>query len=203
VTQRLRDQGTDRPGPPSRQIPGGVSSKLDAPGEEASLTVEPGFALRIASIVPFLLVTLLGIVALMGWFLVVFLGGGGRDPIEVLVASGTVRHTLPQVAQAIGLGIPVLGITLLSMWAAMHGLARSSGRLFWRVTEFVFSLLTAVLLLVAVTKPDFVTQLGVSGRQWFVAFGILGYTLVVCRLRERMWVKASDDDGSEEVCSIP
>lgn len=197
MTDRPPDEDADRPKMPARRIPGELGWKLDAQGQETSVSVEPGFAFRLASIAPFLLVTLFGIVALIGWFVIILLGGGVRDPIWVYIGSDSLRHTLPQVALAVGLGLSVVAVTLLAMWAAMHGLDRSSGRMFWRGAQLVFSLLTLGLLLLSVARPEILRELGVSSRESLLAFVILGYALLMCRLRERRLGDEVDEDADE------
>jgi len=197
VTQPTPDQDAKRPKMPGRRVPGELGWKLDEQGNEVSVTVEPGLPLRLLSIVPFLLVSVTGIVALIGWLVIVVVGGGVREPIWTWIARTPARDAVPQVALAVGLGIAVLGILLLSMWAAMHGFARSAGRLFWRVAEAVFSLAAVVLLIATVTKPGILADLGLSNSDWFFVFGLLGYSLVVCRLRERRSESVSEEEARE------
>jgi len=182
---------------PGRRVPGELGWKLDEQGNEVSVTVEPGLPLRLLSIVPFLLVAVTGVVALIGWIVIVVLGGGVREPIWTWIAHTPARDAVPQVALAVGLGLAALGITLLSMWAAMRGFSRSAGRLFWRVAEAVFSLIAILLLIVTVTKPGIAAALGLSGGEWFLVFGLLGYSLVMCRLRERRSEIFSEEEAHE------
>lgn len=197
MTRPAPDEDAERPKLPVRRVPGEVGWKLDEQGSEVSVDVEPGLPLRLLSIVPFLFVALIGIVAMIGWIVIVVLGGGKRDPIWVWIGHTPARDAVPQVALAVGLGIAVLGILLLSMWAAMHGFARSAGRLFWRVAEAVFSLAAVVLLIATVTKPGILADLGLSNSDWFFVFGLLGYSLVVCRLRERRSESVSEEEARE------
>jgi len=178
-------------------VPGELGWKLDEQGHEVSVTVEPGLPLRLLSIVPFLLVAVTGIVALIGWFVIIVFGGGVREPIWAWIAHTPARQAVPQIALAIGLGLAALAVTLLSMWAAMRGLSRTAGKLFWRASEAVFSLVAVLLLIATVTKPATVTALGVSNREWYFVFGLLGYALLVCRLRERRSESVHEEEASE------
>jgi hypothetical protein len=166
---------------------------LDRRPETASGGASPpnkaGLPLRFVSIVPFLLLATSGIAATIGWFLIIVLGGGRRDPIWVWAASSTVRVAVPQIAAAVGLGIFVFGVTMVSMWAALHGLDATAGKLFWRVAEAAFSLLAVTLVAAVATQPDFVTGLDISRGEWFLGFGFVGFSLLVFRLRE--WRSAS------------
>jgi len=164
--------------------------RLDAEEEILALPPEWGIGLRFASVLPFLLATLLGIVALIGWCFVILLGGARREPIWVLMADGTLEVGRSQLALALGLGFAVLGVTLLCMWAAFHGLADSSGRMFWRGTQIVALLLAAAFALVAVFRADSVASLHDSRTYWVGAFAVLGYALVMCQLRLRRLDKA-------------
>lgn len=197
MTRRAPDQDADRPKLPGRRVPGELGWKLDEQGNEVSVTVEPGLPLRLLSIVPFLLVAVTGIMALIGWVVIVVLGGGVREPIWSWIAHTPAHDAVPQVALVVGLGIAVLGILLLSMWAAMHGFARSAGRLFWRVAEAVFSLIVILLLIATVTRPGIASAVGLSGREWLSVFGFLGYSLVLCRLRERRSVSDAEEEVRE------
>ena len=166
---------------------------LDRRPEKASGRTSPpnkaGLPLRFVSIVPFLLLATSGIAATIGWFLIIVLGGGRRDPIWVWAASSTARVAVPQIAAAVGLGIFVFGVTMVSMWAALHGLDTRVGKLFWRVAEAAFSLLAVTLVVAVATRPEFVTGLGISRGEWFLGFGFVGFSLSVFRLRE--WRSAS------------
>lgn len=175
---------------PFRRIPDDMAWRLDAEGEILALPPEWGIGLRFASVLPFLLATLLGIVSLIGWCFVILLGGARREPIWVLMADGTLEVGRSQLALAFGLGFAALGVTLLSMWASFHGLAGSSGRVFWRGTQIIALLLAAALAFAAVSRADFLASLEVSWTYWVGAYAVLCYALVMCQLRLRRLDKA-------------
>jgi hypothetical protein len=195
VTRPAPRQDAERPKLPVRRVPGEVGWKLDEQGSEVSVDVEPGLPLRLLSIVPFLFVALIGIVAMIGWIVIVVLGGGKRDPIWVWIGHNPARDAVPQVALAVGIGLAVLGIVLLSMWAAMHGLARSAGRLFWGIAEGVFSALGFLLLLGRTMFSGFMKDIALSGGEWYFAFGFVVFAMFMVALRRRRSKDNKEDDA--------
>jgi hypothetical protein len=188
VTSEGRSKDPDAAVPPRRERED-LDRVLSERGDKA-FPPRPGLLLRLVSIVPFLLLAVSGIVATIGWFLIIVLGGGRRDPIWAWAASRSARDAVPQIAAAVGLGIFVFGIVMVSMWAALHGLEATSGKLFWRLAEAAFFLLAVTLTVVVATQPDFVGELGMSRGEWLLGFGFIGFSLSVFRLRERSSVSA-------------
>jgi hypothetical protein len=174
---------------PTRQGLRDLDRRPEKAVDRASPPDKAGLLLRFVSIIPFLLLSASGIAATIGWFLIIVVGGGTRDPIWVWAAGSSARVAVPQIAAAVGLGIFVFGVTMVSMWAALHGLDATAGKLFWRVAEVAFSLLAVPLVVAVATRPEFVTGLGISRGEWFLSFGFIGFSLSVFRLRE--WRSAS------------
>ena len=68
-------------------------------------------------------------------------------------------------------------------------------RRFWFVAQAVFSVLGCLLLVGPSIAPDFMKEIGLTGRESFFAFGLIAFSMIVIGLRMR---RVGDDEDGEE-----
>jgi hypothetical protein len=151
--------------------------------------------LRALSVVPFVLVAAFGVVALVGWVIVVVFGvaapgnAAGR-PIWRWAQGQTLGHVLAELALAVGIGLIPLAVVLFAGWATAHGFRVRPHPLFWPAAELFWGIVAVALVVLDRFRSSIITdlQLGTLDR-WFlfgvvVAAGLLA-GIRVRRLRRR------------------
>jgi hypothetical protein len=141
--------------------------------------------LRALSIVPLLLVAALGLIAIVSWVLLLVLGVGSGDPIWVTVRDMSIGKLLEQIVVAILIGLAPLVVTLAASWAAARGFREDSTRAFWTVIQSLWGLAAVVLVVVDRTRHDWLEAAGFTALDWWFAFGVVAFAMIVAGLRLR------------------
>jgi hypothetical protein len=149
-----------------------------------------GLVTRALSVVPFLLVAAFGLIAVVGWLIIVLFGMGSGEPIWRAVKGLSPAQVLWQSLLVVLIGAVPVAFILVGSWATSHGFNESSGRMFWGVAEALWGL--AALGLVAVDKARHVwlTDLGLSALDWWFLFGMVAFAMIMAGVRRR-WAPAS------------
>ncbi|HQJ98127.1 MAG TPA: hypothetical protein PLB30_06230 [Thermoleophilia bacterium] len=189
-----------------RTIPGEIGWKPDAPdagdaggggerpgpGGRSGAHEGPGLVLRVLSTVPFLVVGMVGVVALVGWALMFVVGYGEQEAVWTWAAGRPGGEVATQILVVVLLGLVCLAGTGLALWAAVHGFGAASGPRFWTASQVVFGAAAVGMLAADRARGDAVGGAIVGRTQWWITFAGVILSLVLFWLRARA-VPASDD----------
>jgi hypothetical protein len=168
------------------------------PSEEDVLAAqqpEPGLALRVVSVIPFILAGAFGVIAFVAWLAVLVLGAGtDRGPAWSWAKGKPAGEVLTQFGLLILIGLLCAGVVALSIYATTYGFRTQQPRHFWGVAQWVFSALGFLLLAGRTLFPDFMKDIGLTGGQWYFAFGLVAFAMIVVGLRRR---RGADDEKDE------
>ena len=93
-------------------------------------------ALRALSVVPFVLVAALGVIALVGWVIVIVFGvsapgNAASEPVWRWAQGQSFGHVVGQLALAVGIGLIPVAVIVAGSWATIHGFRQDPHPLFW------------------------------------------------------------------------
>lgn len=156
--------------------------------EEVRAAQQPaaGLVLRIVSVVPFVALGVLGVLALVSWAAVFVFGVGNPNGAVWTWAQGKpAGEVVSQVALMLLLGVACLGVAVGSMYATMAGVKERQPWWFWPVAQAVFGVMLILLIWGSRSRPEAMAELGLGGVQWWVAFVWLAFSIAVAGLRMR------------------
>jgi hypothetical protein len=168
------------------------------PGDEEA-AAGPGGAsadivLRALSVLPFLLVAAIGLIAIVSWVLIIVLGAGSAEPIWDAVAGMSGGELVWQLLLAVLIGAAALLVTVLGSWATAHGFQEDSGRPFWIMTQGVWGLVAVGLVYVERTWDTSLRDLGLSGLEWWFGLGVVAFAMILAGVRLRRAPRYDEDD---------
>ena len=187
------------PDDPLKRHPFGVDGRVDpdslAPDDEERAAGPEGpsvdVAVRGLSVVPFLLVAALGLMAVVSWVLIIVLGVGSGDPIWEAARGMSAGELLWQLVLAVLIGLAPLVVTLVASWATAHGFREDAGRTFWTITQAVWGLAAVGLVVLDRARAAWLEELGFSALDWWFAFGVVAFAMIVAGVRLRRAPRAS------------
>jgi hypothetical protein len=172
------------------------------PSEEdirAAQAPRPQFALRVFSVLPFILFGAFSVIAFVAWIAVVVFGAGtDRGTLWQWAAGRSAGEVVSQVALAVVIGAVPVAVTVLSIWATMRGTSDRPQLFFWLSTEIVFAAAALALVLGRMQWPEFMDSIALEGTQWWFAFVVVAYSMTVAHLRvrrDRSRLAAEDEDA--------
>ena len=172
------------------------------PSEEdirAAQVPRPQFALRVLSVLPFILFGAFSVIAFVSWVAVVIFGAGtDRGTLWQWAAGRSAGEVISQVALAIVIGLIPVGIAVLSIWATLRGFSDEPALYFWLFTEIIFAAAALALVVGRAKWPAFMDSVALKGTEWWFAFVIVAYSMTVAHLRvrrDRRTLAAEDEHG--------
>jgi len=165
----------------------------------AAQAPRPQFALRMLSVLPFILFGAFSVIAFVSLIAVVIFGAGtDRGAVWQWAAGRSAGEVVSQLALAIVIGLVPAGVAVLSIWATLRGFRESPALYFWLFTEIVFAAVALALVLGRVQWPEFMQSIALKGTEWWFAFVVVAYPMTMAHLRvrrDRRTLAAEDDDG--------
>jgi hypothetical protein len=169
------------------------------PSEEDVLAAqgpEPGLILRVVSVIPFILAGAFAVIAFVAWFIVLVLGvGTDRGAVWTWAKGKPAGEVLAQVGLLVLIGLLCAGAVALSIYATTYGVRAQQPRHFWGIAQGVFSALGFLLLAGRTMFPSFMKDIGLTGGQWYFAFGLVAFAMIVVGLRMRRGGDDEEDDA--------
>jgi hypothetical protein len=157
------------------------------------------FALRVLSVLPFILFGAFSVIACVSWIAVVIFGvGTDRGAVWQWAAGRSAGEVVSQLALAIFIGLVPVGVAVLTVWATLRGLSDDPALYFWLFTEIVFAVAALALVLGRVQWPELMESIALKGTEWWFAFVVVAYSMTMAHLRvrrERRTLAGEDDDG--------
>ena len=179
--------------------PGDPGWRPSAAEVEAAEEHEAGLALRVLSVLPFILAGAFGVIAFVAWIVVLVLGvGTDRGPVWAWAQGRPAREVLIQVGLLVLIGAVCAGVVALSIYATTYGFRMQQPRHFWGIAQGVFSALGFLLLLGRTMFPAFMQDIGLTGGQWYFAFALVAFAMIVVGLRMRRAKEDEDDDEDDD-----
>lgn len=169
---------------------------LEPADEEAAGPEAPSvdILLRALSVLPFLLVAAVGLLAVVSWVLIIVLGAGSAEPIWDAVAGMSAGELVWQLLLAVLIGVAALLVTVLGSWATAHGFQEGSGRPFWIMTQGVWGLVAVGLVYVERTWDASLRDLGLSGLEWWFGLGVVAFAMILAGVRLRRAPRYDEGD---------
>jgi hypothetical protein len=160
--------------------------KPDEADVERAGSVDPHLALRILSIVPFLFVGVVGVIAAASWLMVVVLGVGTYGGAVWARAQGLpAGEALAQVGLVLLTGAGCAAVVVGSMYGAMIGFRERQPRWFWPLTLGVWSVVLIAWVVGRYLARPLMIDLGFGGAEWYFALAVVVFALIVTGLRMR------------------
>lgn len=170
---------------------------LRAEDEEAA--AGPGgasvdIALRALSVLPFLLVAAIGLIAIVSWVLIIVFGAGSAEPIWDAVEGMSGGELVWQLLLAVLIGAAAVLVTALGSWATSHGFREDSGRPFWIMTQGVWGLAAVGLVYAERMWQGSLQDIGLSGLEWWFGLGVVAFAMILAGVRLRRAPRYDGDD---------
>jgi hypothetical protein len=176
-----------------KRHPWGEDGRVDpdsiAPDDEEEAVGPDGpstdVIVRALSVVPFLLVAALGLIGIVSWVVIILFGAGGSDPIWVAIKGLSAVQLLWQLLLALLIGLVPVLITLAASWATARGFREESGKMFWILTQGLWGLVAVMLVYLDRSRPQALDQLGLAATDWWFAFGVVAFAMILAGVRLR------------------
>ena len=186
--QKHRPWGEDGRTDPDSLRPGDEEAAAGPEGASADIV------LRALSVLPFLLVAAIGLIAIVSWVLIIVFGAGSAEPIWDAVAGMSGGELVWQLLLAVLIGVAALLVTVLGSWATAHGFREDSGRPFWIMTQGVWGLVAVGLVYAERTWDTSLQDLGLSGLEWWFGLGVVAFAMILAGVRLRRAPRYDEDD---------
>lgn len=168
--------------------PPGPGAPPGAPRREESVG---SLLLRGASVIPFIMLGVMAVIAVLTWVLVFVFGvGAGAEPLWEWVAGRPLREVVAQLVLAVVALAGAVGVLVLSMLATSYGARERQAAWFWPLTQFFFTAVAVALVAFDRLRPGALADLGIAGRDWWLIFGWAAYAVLMAGLRMRAAAKA-------------
>ena len=147
---------------------------------------QSGIILRAVSVIPFIALGVIGVLAFVAWAAVFIFGVGNSNGAVWTWAQGKpAGEVLVQVALMLLIGVACAGCAGLAVFATGYGVKALQPWWFWPAAQVVFSVLLILLVVGGRRYPAFMEDLGLSGFEWWFMFAWLAFSMIVVGLRMR------------------
>lgn len=166
--------------------------------EEVSASPEgysAGVLLRALSVLPFLFIAAVGLIAVVSWVLIVVLGAGSAEPIWDAVEGMSGGELVWQLVLAVLIGVVPVLVTLAASWATAHGFREDSSRQFWILAQGVWGLVAIGLVYADRTWQSSLEDFGLSGLEWWFGLGVVAFAMILAGIRLRRAPRAGQEGG--------
>jgi len=182
-----------------RRVPGDLGWRLEDGSQSSSPgdpTPQPGGLLRVLSVIPFVVLGAVAVIALVGWLLIFVLGVGEQESLWAWASGLSGGEILRGLAVVLGLGLGCLVALVLAMWATLYGFRLDASRLFWTAWQVAAA---AALVALIVTEAVASSRDAVGLRPFDVLFLAVALVaaFVVFRLRSRDAGSPSRDEAED------
>ena len=165
----------------------------------AAQTPRPQFALRVFSVLPFILFGAFSVIAFVAWIAVIVLGlGTDNGTIWQWAAGRSAGEVASQLALAVVIGALPVGAAVLCIWATMRAFDDAPALYFWLFTEIVFAAAALALVLGRVRWPESMDSIALKGTEWWFAFLVMAYSMTMAHLRVRRDRRTLAAEGAED-----
>ena len=147
--------------------------------------------LRALSVVPFLLVAAVGLIAIISWALLIVFGVGSSEPIWEAVQGLSATELVWQLFLAVVIGVVPVLVTLAASWATARGFSEDAGRAFWTAVQGVWGLVAVGLVYLRQAREGWLDDVGLSGLDWWFGFGVVAFAMILAGVRLRRAPRAS------------
>ena len=159
--------------------------------------------LRALSVAPFVLVGALGLMATIGWMVVVVFGlaaPGSRSagPVWRWAQGQDPWHVLWQLVLAVGIGLIPLTITLAAGWATVHGFRRRPHALFWPTAQLFWGIVAIGLIAADRLYSASMDDLGVGTLDRWFGFLLVAAAAILAGVRHRRERRERLQEGKED-----
>jgi hypothetical protein len=150
--------------------------------------------LRALSVVPFLLVAAVGLIATISWVLLIVFGVGSSEPIWEAVQGLSATELVWQLFLAVVIGIVPALVTIGASWATAHGFREDAGHLFWTLTQAAWGLAAIGLVYLARAKGGWLEEAGFSSVDWWFGLLVVAFAMILAGVRLRRAPRYDGDD---------
>jgi hypothetical protein len=177
--------------------PGDPGWKPSEEDIEAAQRPHAGLILRAVSVIPFIALGVVGVLALVAWAAVFIFGVGNSNGAVWTWAQGKpAGEVIWQVAVMLLIGVACLALTGLAIFATSYGVKPRQPWYFWPAAQTVFGILLILLVVGNRKYPAFMEDLGLSAGEFWFIFLWLAFSMVVAGLRMRRRGHDGADDSS-------
>ena len=148
--------------------------------------------LRALSVLPFLLVAAVGLIAIISWVLIILFGIGTGEPIWEAVQGLSAAELVWQLFLVVVVGVVPVLVTLGASWATAHGFREDAGRPFWTMTQGVWGLVAVGIVYVQQTRENWLSEVSLSGLDWWFALGVVAFAMILAGVRLRRAPRATE-----------
>jgi hypothetical protein len=141
--------------------------------------------IRALSVIPFLLLAVLGLIGVVSWVLIILFGIGSGQPIWEAVKGLSAAQVVREALLALLIGLLPLAVVLAASWATARGFREDAGRTFWTVTQGIWGIAGLGLVFVWTARHDLIARLGFAATDWWFAFGVVAFAMILAGVRLR------------------
>jgi len=140
---------------------------------------------RALSVVPFLIVAVLGLIGVVAWVLIMVFGLGSGQPIWRAVQGFSTTDLIRELFLAVLIGAASLAVAAGGSSVKPHGFPEDSGRVFLTVTQGVWGLALIGMVYVWRAPPGWLDGSGFASTDRWFAFGVVAFAVILAGVRRR------------------
>lgn len=166
--------------------PGGLGWRPDQSLLAESDDTPVSLATRILSVIPFVLLGALGVIATVAWVIVLVFGAGlTRGSVWTWASGRPAGEVVSQVGLLLLIGVACAGVVVVSIYATGIGFGTEQPSWFWPLCETICLLLGAALFAARAVAPETLAELGLAGWDFSIVLGVIVYSAIIMDLRRR------------------